>query len=80
MSTDPTNQHKLIERPTGISGIRPAQWCAVCGRKADPSSTQHCIEEDCPNLCHTGCLAGTPEYTCQYTAHLREQAGVVFSD
>lgn len=53
--------HRLIERPTGISGISPASWYAVCGRKSDPNRNQHCTEE-CPNLCHVKCLAGTPEY------------------
>ncbi|MPC61309.1 hypothetical protein E2C01_055379 [Portunus trituberculatus] len=76
LSPDSTNHHKLIARPAGISGIRPAHWCAACGREADPSRTHHCTEEGCPNLCHTGCLAGTQEHTCQYTVHLREEGGI----
>lgn len=66
----------LIERPKGLDGYRPAFWCAVCGRKANPNTDKQCIPGKCPNLCHVNCLAGEVEYKCGNTGKLRAERGI----
>ncbi|XP_050707958.1 uncharacterized protein LOC126993142 [Eriocheir sinensis] len=71
------SQHKLVDRPPGIPGYRPAVWCAVCGYKATHNTSTVCVEEHCPNHCHTACLSGAPEYNCGNTGQLRAEAGIL---
>lgn len=71
------NPHRLIERPPGIPGYLPRHWCAICGLKvADTSRALRCIEQGCPNLSHSGCLDGEPEYNCAHTRELRVRSGI----
>lgn len=67
---------RLIERPSGLCGYRPAFWCAVCGRKAAPQTDKHCTTESCPNLCHVRCLSGVQEFNCENTGQLRALTGI----
>lgn len=73
---DEDTQHKLIARPGGISGYRPAIWCAVCGYKAHIHTTKKCVSEKCPNYCHVNCLGELPNFSCDNTAQLRVEAGI----
>ena len=75
-STKQDTLNRQIERPIGISGIRPGFWYAVCGRKAELKHDLSCSEGGCPNLCHVGCLGNVPEYDCGNTGHLRRRAGI----
>ncbi|XP_045106593.1 putative protein TPRXL [Portunus trituberculatus] len=65
-----------IERPSGISGYRPAVWCAVCGRKESLQPVKECTKEGCPNICHVNCLGVATEFSCGNTAQLRDLAGI----
>ena len=66
----------LIERPSGISGYRPASWCAVCGRTVSAQTVKPCISQGCPNLSHVECLGEETEYKCGNTGQLRANAGI----
>lgn len=67
---------RSIERPSGLSGYRPAFWCAVCGRKASPQAEKHCVTEGCPNICHDRCLGEDTEFKCSNTGQLRVRLGI----
>ena len=66
----------LIERPSGISGYRPASWCAVCGRTVSSQAVKRCNTQGCPNLSHAVCLGEETEYRCGNTGQLRVNAGI----
>ncbi|KAK3857034.1 hypothetical protein Pcinc_036689 [Petrolisthes cinctipes] len=69
--------HRLIDRPAGIPGYLPRQWCAVCGLKiTDTIRSQRCIERGCPNISHTACLDNEPEFNCANTQELRVRVGI----
>lgn len=67
---------RLIERPRGLSGYRPTFWCVVCGRRASPQTDNHCLMENCPNLCHAQCLGEVSDFRCGNTGQLRVVAGI----
>ncbi|KAG0723195.1 Peroxidasin [Chionoecetes opilio] len=48
----------------------------VCGRKAELNKDLHCIEPECPNLCHSRCHDWKADYNCGTTGHLRERANI----
>ncbi|KAK4315302.1 hypothetical protein Pmani_013473 [Petrolisthes manimaculis] len=69
--------HRLIDRPAGIPGYLPRQWCAVCGLKiTNTIRSQRCIEQGCPNISHTACLDNEPEFNCANTQELRVRVGI----
>ncbi|MPC44515.1 hypothetical protein E2C01_038188 [Portunus trituberculatus] len=67
---------RLIERPSGISGYRPASWCAVCGRTGSSPKVKRYSTPACPNLCHAECLGEESYFKCSNTGQLRARAGI----
>ena len=63
--------HKLIDRPRGIPGYRPSQWCSVCGKAARGEDANNCKGLYCQNKCHKKCLADLEAFDCMEVAALR---------
>ena len=69
-------RHVLIARPAGLPGYAPQEWCAVCGKTSVRGSTRKCIEDNCPNVCHTICLNGGETFDCFQATSLRSALNI----
>ena len=63
--------HKQIDRPKGISGYKPSQWCSVCGKASRGDNAVKCVQLNCLNLCHNTCLADLEHFNCNKVTDLR---------
>lgn len=73
MSLDASNhaRHALIARPAGLPGYTPREWCAVCGKTSINLEKKKCVDVNCPNICHTSCLADNENFDCLEVTNLR---------